>query len=61
MPKEKKLPDKLIVTPWPLRVGYADQEMNRLAIEYNSLDPSDPRREEIFEKYKNSVSEARWD
>lgn len=58
---ERKLPDKLIVKPWPLCVGSDEQEANRRAIEYNSLKLDDSRRETVYKKWEEAISRASWD
>ncbi len=57
MSKEKKLK----VRPWAACLGSDELEANRKAIEYNKLDPSDPKRATVLNEYKNAASRADWD
>ena len=59
MPEEKKLPDKLPINPFP--IGTCELEMRRIATEYNSLPIGDPKRETVYQKYKEEYSKALWD
>lgn len=52
----KKLPDKLTLIPCP--IGSCELDMNNAAVEYNSLTANDPRRKDVYQKYKKAMAEV---
>ncbi|MBL7159987.1 MAG: hypothetical protein ISS95_00310 [Candidatus Aenigmarchaeota archaeon] len=59
MRETKKLPDKLHVLG--LTMSKTHEEGNYVAREYNSLPEDDPKRGELYKRYKELESEDRWD
>jgi len=47
--------------PTSLAMCSAEIEANEIAVEYNKLNRNDPKRKELYEKWKDTRSRADWD
>ena len=54
----EKLPD---ILPLVIPLCTSEVEQNKIAREYNSLNPNDSRRKDLYESYKSKVHEAFMD
>jgi hypothetical protein len=54
-----ELPEKLDIVPLPL--CSAENEKNEIAIKYNNLNSSDPKRKKLYENWKEADERAFMD